>query len=907
MSLKLRLLLIALVLPLLLMVSVALITLPLHRGQHEARFEAELARAVGLIEPGLTAALQDNDTQALEAGAGRLLDLREVRAVAVVDAGGTPRVEIGRLETGVALADAPGWQRHGDGHWRLSTPLDGSGERLVMDIDASGLLLEHYRQLAGAGLLLLLGAGVLGLATSVSYRRLQRPLEEIDATLERLTRGKPVRPLPPSPTELPPLGSRINTLAMRLEEAREEMQRQIAQATVELEESMETVEVQNMQLDLAHRRAVEANRVKSEFLANMSHEIRTPLNGIVGFCRLLGRSPLDARQQEWLEHVNRACGNLLLLVNDVLDYSRLEAGRLELERLPVEMVELVDEVLALQAPTAQQKGLELVGMVYDDVPTILHGDPMRIRQLLTNLVNNAVKFTERGEVLVRVMVEETEPGRVTLRVSVSDTGIGLSAEHCRGLFDAFQQAAPSHSREFGGSGLGLSICRQLVEQMGGEIGVESEPGHGSTFTFTLPLAGETGTERPAELHLAGASILLEEPHPATRRALQYLLRRWGARTLDAKASTSSSASLLVASLGAPPYSSEQLRHWRERLAELPCPALLLCTASPLDFPDLALPHGGEILAKPVTRHTLADAIERLLPRKQDASGSGDASSGPDTRLHLLAVDDNDANRRLMSELLAGPGMEVTLASSGEQAVALGRRQNFDLVLMDIRMPGMDGIEASHALRHLGEAWSRTPIVAVTAHALQDERRRLLASGLDDVLVKPLDAEELATLLTRHLGRAPDHLTAPLTSRTAPPDQSPGSELRAVDLSLGTDLAGGRESLARQLLDQLIDSLDESEATIRRAHTEQDDEALLDAIHALNGACRYCGAPRLGLLAETMETRLRTRGREAVTPLLEDLFSAMGELRRWRSEHPLEPHPSSTTKATANSTSSDSDR
>ncbi|MGM0915154.1 MAG: ATP-binding protein [Pseudomonadota bacterium] len=907
MTLKLRLLLIALVLPMLLMVSVVVITLPLHRGNHEARLEAELTRAAGLIEPGLVDALRASDTLALEERAGRLLDLKEVKAVAVIDADGTPRVEVGRLEAGMPLANEPGMQRHGDGRWRMITPLEeaSSGERLVMDIDASGLLLEHYRQLGGVGLLLMLGVGILALATTATCRRLQRPLDEIDATLERLTSGKPAPPLPPSPAELPPLGSRINELATRLQEAREEMQRQVAQATAELEESMETVEVQNMQLDMAHRRAVEANRVKSEFLANMSHEIRTPLNGIVGFCRLLGRSRLDARQQEWLEHVNRACGNLLLLVNDVLDYSRLEAGRLELERMPVEMVELVDEVLALQAPMAQQKGLELVGMVYDDVPPVLHGDPMRIRQLLTNLVSNAVKFTEHGEVLVRVMVEETEPGRVTLRVSVSDTGIGLSAEHCRRLFDAFQQATPSHSREFGGSGLGLSICRQLVEQMGGEISVESEPGRGSTFTFTLPLAGEPGTERPSELQLAGESILLEEPHPATRRALQHRLRRWGARPLEAGSASSATPQLLVASLGAPPYPPEQLRHWRARLAELPCPALLLCTASPLDFPDLTLPHGGEILAKPLARRTFADAIERLLTPQRDAepASAQDVTGAPDACLHLLAVDDNDANRQLMGELLSGPGMEVTLAGSGEQAVALGSRQHFDLVLMDIRMPGMDGIHACRALRRLGDEWSRTPIIAVTAHALEDERRRLLANGLDDVLIKPLDAEDLAALLTRHLGGAPAHLTAP----PAPPGRHGTTELRAVDLTLGTRLAGGREVLARQLLDQLAASLDESEASIRRAHAEQDDEALLDAIHALNGACRYCGAPRLGLLAETMETRLRTRGREAMTPLMEDLFSAMAELRRWRSEHPLELYPSSTTKATANSTSSESDK
>ncbi|WP_027961006.1 ATP-binding protein [Halomonas halodenitrificans] len=907
MSLKLRLVSIALVLPMLLMVALVLIALPLHRDTHEARLEAELTRAATLIEPMLLSALRANDAPALAAHARRLLDLPEIKAAAILDADDALRAEAGRLVEDASLEPRPGRVRQKDGQWRMTYPLArAGGGRLVMDVDASGILLQHYRQLAGAGLLLALVAGILGLATMTTYRRLKRPLEEVDATLARLARGEPVSSLPPSPPELPPLASHANALALQLQQTRDEMQHQVAQATAELEESMETVEIQNMQLDLAHRHAVKANRAKSEFLASMSHEIRTPLNGIVGFCRLLGRSSLNARQQEWLTHVDRACDNLLLLVNDVLDYSRLETGRLELERMPVQMVELVDEVLALQAPMAQQKALELVGMVYDDVPPVLHGDPMRIRQLLTNLVDNAVKFTERGEVLVRVTVEESEPTHVTLGVSVSDTGIGLSNEHKQHLFDAFHQAAPSHSREFGGSGLGLSICRQLVEQMGGEIGVESEPNRGSTFAFTLPLAGDIESERPPELRLAGETILLEEPHPGTRRALRHLLRRWGARPLPADTPAAPTPSLVMISLGAPPYSPERLRHWEQRLAELPCPALLLCTASPLDFPDLALPRGGEMLAKPLARGTLAEAVERLLE-----TGGNDALASPaegptsalDAGLRLLAVDDNATNRRLMGELLTGPGMDITLVSSGEEALTVGRRRHFDLVLMDIRMPDMDGIEATRELRHLSDAWRRTPIIAVTAHALEGERRRLMASGLDDVLTKPLDIDHLSKLLTHHLGDAPAHLSS------TPPAPAPGepSRLPVVDLALGTRLAGGREPLAQRLLEQLVDSLDEMEDTICRARADEDDEALLDAIHGLNGACRYCGAPRLGLTAETLETHLRTRGREAMAPLLEELLHAMAELRQWREASASDPYPSSTTKATANSFSSDNDR
>nr|WP_298248962.1 ATP-binding protein [uncultured Halomonas sp.] len=904
MTLKLRLVSIALILPMLLMVVLVLIALPLHRDHHEARLDTELTRAATLIEPALLSALRANDAPALAAHARRLLAMPEIKAVAILDADDALRAEAGRLAEDASLAPTPGRVRRKDGQWRMTYPLTGTGGgRLVMDVDASGILLQHYRQLGGAGLLLALVAGILALAIMMTYRRLRRPLEEAEATLARLARDEPVSSLPPSPPELPPLACHINTLARRLQQTRNEVQHQVAQATAELEESMETIEVQNMQLDLAHRRAQEANRAKSEFLANMSHEIRTPLNGIIGFCRLLGRSPLNPRQQEWLTHVNRACDNLLLLVNDVLDYSRLETGRLELERMPVQMVELVDEVLALQAPMAQQKDLELVGMVYDDVPPTLYGDPMRIRQLLTNLVGNAVKFTERGEVLVRVMVETSESARVILRISVSDTGIGLSDEHQQHLFDAFHQATPSHSREFGGSGLGLSICRQLVEQMGGEIGVESEPNRGSTFTFTLPLAGDPESERATELRLAGETILLEEPHPGTRRALQHLLRRWGARPLPADTPAPPTPSLAMISLGAPPYSPERLRHWEQRLAELSCPALLMCTASPLDFPDLALPRGGEMLAKPLARGTLAEAVERLLEAGGDASPAEEPTSAPDAGLRLLAVDDNDTNRRLMGELLAGPDMDVTLVSSGEEALAEGRRRHFDLVLMDIRMPGMDGIETTRELRRLTATWRRTPIIAVTAHALEDERRRLMASGLDDVLTKPLDTDHLSELLTHHLGDAPAHLTS---SPPAPAPSEP-SALPVVDLALGTRLAGGREPLAQRLLEQLADSLDDIEDSLHRARADEDDEALLDAIHGLNGACRYCGAPRLGLIAETLETHLRTRGHEAMAPLLEELLHAMAELRQWREASTSDSYPSSTTKATANSFSSDNDR
>ncbi|MBE0488509.1 MAG: response regulator, partial [Halomonas sp.] len=756
----------------------------------------------------------------------------------------------------------------------------------------------HYRQIGLTALLLGIATLLLGGLTLSTYRRLHPPLAAVDDALAQLAAGESPLPLSPSPGELAGLTERVNALGDHLTEARLETQRQIEQATAELEESMETIEIQNIDLDIAHRRAVEANRIKSEFLANMSHEIRTPLNGIIGFCRLLDRSRLEPRQREWLEHVQRASSNLLMLVNDVLDFSKLEAGHLELEHLPLDMVALVDEVLGLQAPLAHQKELQLLGLVYDDVPSVLTGDPMRIQQVLTNLVHNAVKFTRQGEVVVRVMMEQADLGRVTLRISVTDTGIGLSTEHQRRLFQAYQQAAPSHSREFGGTGLGLTICRQLVEQMGGQITVESEPGQGTTFSFTLPLEGSESTERPPELRLAGQTVLIEEPHSATRRALRHLFTRWGARPVDAVTTPlqSAPAALLVASLPHTPLTRDEAGTWQRRLAELACPALLLANASSLDLPSLALPHGGEILAKPVARATLTAAVARVLGQRASPSPTNQAGAAPQP-LRLLAVDDTESNRLLLGELIAAPGIEVSLAASGEEALALAREQAFDLVLMDIRMPGMDGVAATRALRRLGKRWRTTPVVAVTAHVLEKERRRLLASGLDDVLVKPVDGDQLRDTLHRHLGVVlPEANETPSPLREdAPPLLADDGELPTVDLELGARLAGGRASLARELLERLAAGLEENEADLRRALAESDDEALLDGIHALNGACRYCGAPRLGLIAESLETRLRTRGRDAVTHLMDDLFAAMADLRAWaqREAQPPETWPSDT--------------
>ena len=909
MSLKTRLMLLILGLPMLLLALLVGTVLTLEDRQRQAALRDELTRGVELVAPALAEAARQGDEPGLMRLGDGLLALPHVQALRLQDGQGATLLERGRIRDLPAPADHDGIQlREHEHRWLLYAPL-GVGEPtlawLVLDIDTTPLLLTRYRHLAIGGLALMLAGLLLFLAAYATLRWLSQPLEDATRALDRLSFGVVPEPLatPPTP-ELAGLARRVNALAAHMDRAREEMQNQIEQATDELQESMETIEVQNIELDIAHRRALEANRVKSEFLANMSHEIRTPLNGIVGFCRLLGRSQLEPRQQEWLDQVQRACDNLLMLVNDVLDFSKLEAGRVALERLPLDMVGLVDEVLGLQAPLAQQKGLQLLGLVYDDVPADLDGDPLRIRQVLTNLVNNALKFTHQGEVIVRVMLEQAETRRVVLRVSVSDTGMGLNEEARRHLFQAFHQADISHPREFGGTGLGLAICRQLVEQMGGQIDVESTPGRGSTFSFTLPLPGSAENERAPELSLDGDVVGIEESHTPTRRALTHLMTRWGAcATPLAKVESDTAPALVVAGLNSDDLEEARLARWRGRLEGLGCPALLLVNASPPDLPTLPLPHGGEVLGKPVSRSALADAVSRHLVATPRALPVAAQDPSPAASARLLVVDDSDANRLLLSELLAGLGLPVAQVASGEDALSLAHDRDFDLVLMDIRMAGMDGVETTRALRCLGGAWRRTPIIAVTAHVQGEQHQMLRDNGLDDVLIKPLQPQRLARLLEEHLGIVLPHQDA--TSEPAAHLDTPGEEgqeLAVVDLELGARLAGGRESLARELLATLADSLSHTEQAIRDAIAHDNEVALLDALHALNGACRYCGTPRLGLLAETLETRLRSRGMSAVAPLLPDLYTAMDELRAWQADQ-----PSSTTKAMASASSSDSDR
>ncbi|MGM0521187.1 MAG: ATP-binding protein [Pseudomonadota bacterium] len=851
--------------------------------------KARLQDSSELIAPSLSQALSAANPEVLTQLTQRLLEQNNLRAVSLYNADGERLLSLGHATPPTPATQAPDeFQLNTNAAvWQLHQPLPAEDNPsrsgwLEAEVDTRTLTLGHYRWIAILSLVgLLLGITLFLLAFAIS-RFATRPLEEANLALYRLSRGDFRLHLAPESTrEHQQLADNIDTLAQNMQRAQHEMQSQIEHATSELQESMETIEEQNIELDMAHRNALRANAVKSEFLANMSHEIRTPLNGIIGFCRLLGRSKLEPRQQEWLQHVHRACDNLLMLVNDVLDFSKLEANRLTLEEADIDMVTLVDEVIGLHAPEAQRKELQLIAMVYDDVPTPLRGDPLRLHQILSNLLSNAIKFTHDGDVVVRVMLDsdvaaQHTRARAMLRISVSDTGIGLSHKQQKQLFQAFSQAEPSHSREFGGSGLGLTICQQLIQRMGGHISVESEPGEGTTFAFTLPLLAPNAKERPVELILPAPTICLHEPHAPTHVLLTHLIERWSGKPRPLSALEASQ--LLIIGATHEELYGPGINALQATVEAAPCPVLVLANVASLDAPRLTYPHGGELIAKPVTRATLASALKRQLLETPQAT----LSAPPETHekphhLDMLVVDDTTSNRELLKALLERDGIVVTTAESGQQALMLAKSASkpFDMVLMDIRMPGMDGVQTTQALRRLGGPWASCPVIAVTAHALNNERQQWINEGLDDVLIKPIDEAKLHQLLQHFLGVT---IETPTAQVVAPKPAHTPETLAIVDLTLGERLAGGSLARAHTQLISLIDSLDASEAQIRQAVNAQDEAALLDAVHHLNGASRYCGAPELALLVETLETRLRTRGMAQAQTLVDDLYASMQRLR-----------------------------
>ena len=649
-------------------------------------------------------------------------------------------------------------------------------------------------------------------------------------------------------------------------------------------------------LAAARDQALSASRAKSEFLATMSHEIRTPLNGVLGLSELLGRTELTPHQQRLADGVDHAGRTLLALVNDILDLSKIEAGRLDLEEVDFDPRTVVEQSAALVADLARDKHLELVVSSAGDMPAQVLGDPVRFGQVITNLASNAVKFTAKGEVVIRA-TGEVGPEGSRVRVEVRDTGVGIDPEAAHRLFEPFTQADSSTTREYGGTGLGLAISRRIVTAMGGEIGVDSEPDVGSTFWFAVTFAPAVGDDplrdHERERAVAGLDVLVVDDNETNRFILVEQLTAWGVRVSAVASAHEALVELGESARGSSPYDvvlldymmpgtdGEELaralrsepRHDRTRLA-------LLSSGLEPSPEWLAAAGIDTFLSKPVLPTRLLDVLASLGGRLNRPPVEASAPTPTRRRGRVLVVEDNAVNQLVAEGVLGGLGYEVHLADNGAEGVAAvaDDYRGFDVILMDCQMPVMDGYDATRAIRAMQRGRTRTPIIAMTAAAVAEERERCLAAGMDDFLAKPVDVALLEATLDRWAPR-------PAKPPPAPADPTPADHrsTAAVRLRELIDRDGIDPSLVLRIIERFEGGALTVGAALREAVRAGDAGEVAAQAHSLKGSAANLGLAGLAAVCEQIESEARA-GRLPVTTTLavldEQVRAATAELEEF---------------------------
>lgn len=752
---------------------------------------------------------------------------------------------------------------------------------VALELDLKSVRLQQYKEIFISSVMMLFCIGIALIFGWRLMRDVTGPIRNMVNTVDRIRRGQlDSRVEGFMLGELDMLKNGINSMAMSLAAYHEEMQHNIDQATSDLRETLEQMEIQNVELDLAKKRAQEAARIKSEFLANMSHELRTPLNGFIGFTRLTLKTELNPTQRDHLNTIERSANNLLAIINDVLDFSKLEAGKLILESIPFPLRNTLDEVVTLLAHSSHDKGLELTLNIKNDVPDNVIGDPLRLQQVITNLVGNAIKFTESGNIDILVEKRALSNTKVQIEVQIRDTGIGIPERDQSRLFQAFRQADASISRRHGGTGLGLVITQKLVNEMGGDISFHSQPNRGSTFWFHihLDLNPNVIIDGPSTACLAGKRLAYIEPNAT---AAQCTLDLLSDTPVEVVYSPTFSALPLahydIMILSVPVTFREPLTMQHERLAK---------AASMTDFLLLALPCHAQInaeklkqggaaacLLKPLTSTRLLPALTEYCqlnhhpePLLMDTSK---------ITMTVMAVDDNPANLKLIGALLEDKVQHVELCDSGHQAVDRAKQMQFDLILMDIQMPDMDGIRACELIHQLPHQ-QQTPVIAVTAHAMAGQKEKLLSAGMNDYLAKPIEEEKLHNLLLRYKP------SANVAARLMAPEPAefifnPNATL---DWQLALRQAAGKPDLARDMLQMLIDFLPEVRNKIEEQLVGENPNGLVDLVHKLHGSCGYSGVPRMKNLCQLIEQQLRSGvHEEELEPEFLELLDEMDNVAR----------------------------
>jgi two-component system sensor histidine kinase BarA len=706
-----------------------------------------------------------------------------------------------------------------------------------------------------------------------------RPITRLTQAVIKMRDGDfSVRVPEASAGEIRSLEEGFNTMAAEIFNSHETLQQQIDQATSDLTQTMEALEIQNVELDLAKKRALSASKAKTEFLANMSHEIRTPMNGVLGFTNLLLKTNLTKKQHDLVKTISKSATNLLDIINEILDYSKLEYGKLEPETVPFNVSGCFEEPIALLSPSAHDKHIELILLIYSDVPSILIGDETRIRQILVNLVNNAIKFTHQGEVVVRVMVDEDKQGSQKLKFSIADTGIGISKKSQQNLFETFQQADSTTSRTYGGTGLGLSISKKLAQSMNGDIKLVSTLGIGSTFLVELPLitaSQTTGAQHPI-VSYAGKRALLADKHQLSRLSIQHLLNSFDIEVItdEFPIEYNPQADLIALGFGHEEirsgFAEAEIRRLRDKCW---LPLIILMSATEKTIIDQYQNLSGDwYLSKPTTTQIMKGVLGEIFskPNQNFAYKSTsliDRFRGMLTGKEILVVDDNEINLKLISTLMRDKGAVVTEAIDGHEAVNLAIKNYYDLIVMDIHMPGMKGTTAALKIREYEKlSNSYTPIIALTADAVPTTRTQIKESKIDAYLLKPIDEQQIWPIIENVLNKTIQQQLQqfPRWQRNISLD-IPTLPLRDLDKALS--VTGGDHKLAEEMFKQLKHELPKHLAALNSAHANLDWTQLREISHKLHGSTSSCGVPALDYAVQQFNAACRDQSEVNANQLL----------------------------------------